>query len=212
MMVTSPSPEEQCFKQTLESFCQSLVNAIRVARLDEDGEPTKITQHELAQRSGVARSTIAKYVSHNARSTGEINPDLETICRLAQALNVPPALLLMRDGDWRRLAQAAGMLAQALADPRILELSHGLRDQPHASPVAHAKTGLQIGERLGICPPASVDKSASEIETQQLRLQLEVRRGALTTSALPPSDLLKSMYCAPLLSLCASLGATTNIN
>lgn len=210
-MHTSPPPEEQCFKPTLDSFCQSLVNAIRVARMDEDGEPAKITQHALADQSGVARSTIAKYVSYNARSSGEINPDLETICRLAQALNVPPALLLMRDGDWRRLAQAAGMLAQALADPKVIELSQELREQPHASPVAHARTGLQIGERLGICPPATYDKPASDIEAQQVRMQLEVRRGAMVTSALPPGDLLKSMYCAPLLSLCASLGATTKI-
>ncbi|WP_152594770.1 helix-turn-helix transcriptional regulator [Massilia sp. BSC265] len=90
-MDTSTLPEENCFRSTLDSFCQSLVNAVRVARMDEHGEPAKMTQHELANRSGVARSTIAKYVAHNARSTGEINPDLETICRLAKALNVPPA-------------------------------------------------------------------------------------------------------------------------
>lgn len=208
----STGAEQLCFRHTLDSFCQSLVNAMRVAQPDTDGEPAKLSQHALAGRAGVARSTIAKYVAYNANGAGAINPDLETICRLAHALNVPPAMLLMREGDWRRLAQAAGSLAQALADPKVVQLSQDLRDDPRTTPVAHAKTGLRIGERLGVCPPVVASETATALDHERVRMQEEVRKGALVTSALPPGRLLKTNYCAPLLSLCASLGATTDTN
>jgi transcriptional regulator with XRE-family HTH domain len=183
-----------------------------VAATDEDGEPSKITQHGLANRSGVARSTIAKYVAYNASGDGEINPDLETICRLAHALNVPPALLLMRTDDWRRLALAAGTLAQALSDPKVLEFSKSVIDDQRSNAVSHAKTGLKIGERLGVCPSVSASESTGPLDQQTVQMKQGIRRGALVTSALPPGSLLRSQYCAPLLSLCASLGATTNID
>lgn len=204
--------DEKCFKVMLDSFCQSLVNAMRVAATDEDGEPSKITQHALAHRAGVARSTIAKYVAYNGNGAGDINPDLETICRLAHALNVPPALLLMRPDDWRRLAQAAGTLAQALSDPKVVELSESVKQDQRSNAVSHAKTGLKIGERLGVCPPVSQNTTSSPVDQQSVQMQQGIRRGALVTSALPPGNLLKKQYCAPLLSLCASMGATTDIN
>jgi hypothetical protein len=86
----------------------------------------------------VARSTIAKYVATRADDSVLTKPDLKTLCRSAHALNVPPAPLLMRPKDWRRLAQAATFLNQAVLDPQVQAISSAVADtgsgRPHRVP------------------------------------------------------------------------------
>lgn len=50
----------------------------------------KVTQLQLAEIIGVDRTTVAKY------ETGAREPDLETLCKLAEALNVSTDELLGR--------------------------------------------------------------------------------------------------------------------
>jgi transcriptional regulator with XRE-family HTH domain len=48
----------------------------------------EMTQAQLAERAGVSRATIARI------ETGEANPDLDTMSKIARGLGVPTAELL----------------------------------------------------------------------------------------------------------------------
>lgn len=87
-------------EKTKSSFSNTISRIINVAGRNEKGEPCYLKKTKLAERSGIARSSIAKYFSDN----DTLNPDLRTICRLAHAFNIPPAFLLMRVADWKNLA------------------------------------------------------------------------------------------------------------
>lgn len=67
-----------------------------------DGEPTRRTQASLSRHSNVKRATLSTYMTPVESDEGR-NPGLENLCRLAQALGLPPALLLMTADDWKRL-------------------------------------------------------------------------------------------------------------
>lgn len=58
----------------------------------------------LHQRTGIARSTLRALV--DGRHVAGPNPDLHTLVRLADALGIPVAFLLMRPDDWRTLVRA----------------------------------------------------------------------------------------------------------
>jgi hypothetical protein len=67
-----------------------------------NGEPTRKTQVSLSEHANVKRSTLSTYMTP-ADSTHGRNPGLDKLCRLAEALGLPPALLLMTSDDWSRL-------------------------------------------------------------------------------------------------------------
>jgi transcriptional regulator with XRE-family HTH domain len=211
------SGDVRLYKQTRQSLGDALLRAMAVAAEADDGSPYKVTQDALSQRSGVARSTIAKYVATRADDSVLTNPDLKTLCRLAHALNVPPALLLMRPEDWRRLAQAATFLSQAVLDPQVQAISSALAQTERGSTAARSVAGLKLAKRLGIYKdnaraeqtgaPLDADAKAlaEAVETMQDRSKL----GVMATCALPPLGQMHEQYFAPLLSLCATLGAVT---
>ena len=87
-------------EKTKSSFSNTISRIINVAGRNEKGDPCYLKKTKLAERSGIARSSIAKYFSDN----DTLNPDLRTICRLAHAFNIPPAFLIMRVCDWKNLA------------------------------------------------------------------------------------------------------------
>lgn len=87
-------------EKTKSSFSNTISRIINVAGCNEKGEPCYLKKTKLAERSGIARSSIAKYFSDDHI----LNPDLRTICRLAHAFNIPPAFLLMRVADWKNIA------------------------------------------------------------------------------------------------------------
>jgi hypothetical protein len=116
----------------------------------------------------------------------------------------------MRPEDWARLAQAALTVVQAMRDEKVISISEQVAKHGKSDTVARAVAGLRIAERIGLCrAPARVDdETALDIE----RVSEEMRRGAVVTCALPPLNQLSDEYIAPLLSLCATIGATTKIN
>lgn len=202
------------FHRTRRSFGHSVFRAMLVSGERDDGSPGKLTQEELAKRSGIARSTIAKYLAAKDDETIAVNPDLETLCRLAGALRVPPALLLMTPGDWSRLAQAAVFLAEAVRNERVQSVAAELA-KSNGGAMARAQAGLKLAEWFGVYQAKAPgmldgDKSptretiAAEVEV----LRRQVRQGILATTALPPLRDLTPGHYAPLLSLCATLGAT----
>ncbi|MFV3290431.1 XRE family transcriptional regulator [Pseudomonas sp. NY11955] len=78
----------------------------------DSGRPGPITATYIQREKGIARSTVRAL---KAEGEVEPNPDLQTIEKLAEILDVPPAFLLMRPQDWLALAEAIGSCQDFLA-------------------------------------------------------------------------------------------------
>lgn len=102
------------YEEIQESFTSNVAQALRVAGgLSKNGDLVNMQKSELAEVSGLSKGTITKCTSFDAQ---DAKPDLETICKLAYALNVSPAFLLMTPRDWELLIQAIGTFGM-LANP-----------------------------------------------------------------------------------------------
>ncbi len=201
--------------ETRRALAQAIFHAMQVAGEPDDGEyPAKLGQEALAERAGISRSTVAKYLSAKDSDESHVNPDLETVCKIAAALNVPPALLLMTASDWSRLAQAVTDAATSILDPVVKQTVTDLaRDRLGA--VRRGEAGLRIGGRLGVHQHRRKSISdTKDVPTHWLEAQSEARRrsrlGILSATAIPPIGDLSTEQRIILLSLCAILGASTN--
>ncbi len=105
-----------------------------------------VTQQQLAKTSGISRATIAQL------ETGYSDPRLSTIAQLAEALDVPPLLLLIGQREARALAtfvQQAAMQSDAvvneqdLAKMRRLVGSGMLKDRVRAARVGAETFGAE---------------------------------------------------------------------
>lgn len=193
-------------RNTANSFCHSLIRAMLVASEDEYGNPKRLTQRELSERAGVARSTIAKYMAPGEDDV--VNPDLATICRLADALNVSPAFLLMRAEDWSHLGQGAMYLATALNDPKFLSAVIPLSNSSCASAGETSQAGLMLAEIFGLYRESDELPGCNDQLKRELTLRKKkAKKGILAMASLPPMGKLNRSALIPLLSFCAILGA-----
>jgi len=195
--------QQSSYADVASSFAQSLKRAMSVAGESEDEQTKRITQHELADRSNVARSTIAKYW---APGDNKINPDLSTICSLADALNVPPAFLLLRPEDWSHIAQASAYFATAISDSNFRDFANKLMQLPRVSSEEMSDSGLHLAGLFGLLTSFSKTKNEG-LDARVKKKNANVKRGVVTMSALPPTSAISKESLAPLLSLCAILGA-----
>jgi transcriptional regulator with XRE-family HTH domain len=203
------------YQETRKALGRSIFNGLQVAG-EKDGEPCKLTQEELVECSGVARSTIAKYLAAKDDAAVPANPDLETICRLAKALNVPPALMLLSADDWARIANAALMMLEAVDDDVVLGIVAELR-KGRARASERGESGLKVAERANLYTASSINSGDArapmreELIDQQRAHRASTRRGIMVAAAIAPLQDLTPEYHAPLLWMCASLGASTNL-
>lgn len=91
------------------SYATQLAANVKVAMqvagpADAAGNTRPLRSVALQRRTGIARSTLRAMTSPAPDSRP--NPDLHTVSRLAEALGVPVAFLLMRPEDWRTLCRA----------------------------------------------------------------------------------------------------------
>lgn len=94
-------------------FSENLNAVLAVAGKQRDsGAPGPVTSTRLQAETGVARSTLRALKSLEDDSAA--NPDLDTLERIAEALGVPPAFLLMRPQDWLALGNALGDIGHYL--------------------------------------------------------------------------------------------------
>lgn len=195
-------------RATSLSFGESVLRAMLVSSEDDGGEPKKMTQQELAQRSQVGRSTIAKYSALRNDEKMVANPDLETICRLASALHVTPAFLLMTPSDWSHLAQAAMYFSEAMSDEKFVDTANEMERSNVANTRSVALTGLDLAIKFNVYEKRAPDPEMSPTFSERISARNKrIRRGILAMSALPPLGELKKAHIAPLLSMCAILGA-----
>jgi transcriptional regulator with XRE-family HTH domain len=210
-MIKKERPSHRLLRQTSKSFGESVLRAMLVSAENIEGNPKKMTQQQLAEKSGVGRSTIAKYSTSRDDENVVVNPDLETICRLADALNVSPAFLLMRPDDWSRLAQAAMFFSSAINDPKFAAFANDISSSSVSNTVATSMIGLQLAERFDLFVNDPIPDTLEKQYADQIRKRTaKIRGGILSTSALPPISKLKKSQLATLLSLCAVMGANVN--
>lgn len=130
-----------------KTLAQNLTAALMVAGGDskEIGNPIrKMKLADLYRKTDIARSTLSKLTSSNTTNTTQANPDLETICRLAAALNLPPAFLLMSVDDWQRLLGALNGLQSALSSPHLDYATLVVTGNDKVS------LGLKLAEKMGL--------------------------------------------------------------
>lgn len=207
-MSTIENPNQAMLRATSLSFGESVLRAMLVSSTDENGEPKKMTQQELAKKSRVGRSTIAKYSALRSDENLVANPDLATICQLATALNVSPAFLLMTPADWSHLAQAAMYFSDAMTDEKFVALASSMAQSSVANARTTALSGLDLAVKFKLYKDqAQAPEMAHSFAALIAAKNQRTRSGILAMSALPPLGELKKSHVAPLLSLCAIMGA-----
>jgi len=213
--VMSAEAHKPLLDETRRALAQAIFRAMQVAGEPENGYPAKLGQEALAKRAGISRSTVAKYLSAKDSDESLVNPDLETVCKLAAALNIPPALLLMTPSDWSKLAQAVTDAAASIQDATVKQIIAGLeRDRPGAA--KRGEAGLRLAERLGVHQHRRKSiNDTQDVPAHWVEAQAQTRRrsqlGILSATALPPIVDLNTDQRTILLSLCAILGASTNL-
>ncbi|MGY4494883.1 helix-turn-helix domain-containing protein [Pseudomonas sp. TE3610] len=187
----SITPQGCVLKKTQLGLSANLLRAMQVSGVTSTGEPKKLSQKELAKQSGVARSTISKYLTQNC----EANPDLETLCRLASALNVSPALLLMSEEDWHQLARGLLEVGYVKNNESINAMVDELSSQENNRPLTRAATVLRMAKYVG------VNKHNNSALSQKMQ------QGILATAAMPMHPDFEQGIYTHLLPLCIVMGA-----
>lgn len=188
------------------SVAGSFVRAIRRIAgakpdIDDEGERVVVSQERLAEDAGMSRSSLTKILKQGE----EANPGLKTICQVAEALGIPPAFLLMRDRDWKVLAEAVFAHENIRDDPRYRAFAERMRTAVDHSPSASVQNGRDLAlltNYLQLLPLGADPEIRRNVEDQAYRI------GA--TSAAPPLKNLHSLnpeYVPLLLTICAAMGA-----
>lgn len=220
----APSEWEPLVKKTRNALGKNLLSVRQVAGTVQNEGFEAISNTALHDKTGIARSTIQKIVD-GENNKGPSNPDLETICRLAWALNIPPAFLLMSSDDWERLIIAINTMQDTV------QQSEALRESVlQAIESDKATAGLELVKRLGTYPlrlnlTADEDIQQSEIDkwTKDIDRKNEVIRLSIlamtaiaqsyeSTAPANSSQKSKRQYLATLTTLAAIFGAGVRTN
>jgi transcriptional regulator with XRE-family HTH domain len=171
------SPGDQLMRSTRQSLAANLGAALVVAAKNENYEEhgkgstqspfKKLKLTETKARTAISRSTLTKLVNEKV---GKANPDLDTLCRLAAMLNVPPAFLLMTKDDWTRLFRAIEGLQEATAGGY---LKAQLEQVKQAEKVL---IGLNLAKKMGHYPIPTPHLSQDEAGDMRVDIQTDIAR------------------------------------
>ena len=202
--MSKETEEDPLFSNVSRCFVEAVRRSMRVAGEDEHGTPDALSQTELAERANMGRTTLGKYLGSNSEGT---NPDLKIICQLADAVGVPPAILLMRPQDWASIGSGMLTFLQAMSDPKFKELAAELQSLDSTTSQRIAEAALRVGKLL-----KTVEDSHDTRVSQELR---DFRRASkvsiATTAASVPFRMggVATYHIPALLTLCSILGTTT---
>lgn len=157
-----------------QQLALSFTAALRVAGPARDGKPHKLRQADVIRRTGMSRSTLRPLLDTSDPSTR--NPDLATLHKLAQAIGVPLAFVLMTPADWRVLIKAIGSI------PLHQTAARGLVTDALGGP-ALAEAVLKQGKVHPERPPLGVAPDPPEIDRLEGRNEWR-RRCSLVMAAL----------------------------
>ena len=128
---------------------------------------------QLQRETKIARSTLRTLKTYS--KTREVNPDLQTLSRIANALGIPVAFLLLGPHEWQALLRAVDDIAHMLNAADKLEEEASL---------AGPQAAVQILRRAKVFPfvaPSQTD--ASELQQGALDSLNESRRRTTLVAA-----------------------------
>ncbi|MBB4223953.1 helix-turn-helix domain-containing protein [Variovorax guangxiensis] len=204
--MTEATEEGALFRDTSRCFVEAVRRSMRVASEDDSGSPDALTQTELAERALMSRSTLAKYLGGRS-DEAPANPDLDIICRLAHAVGVPPAILLMRPQDWASLGSGMLTFLQAMSDPKFTAMATELQMLESTTSQRIAEAALRVGRLL-----KTVENEKDSRVSQELRDFRHASNVSIaTTAASIPfrMDGVATSHLPALLTICSILGTTT---
>lgn len=188
------------------TFAQNLTAALNVAGEESDDSESRIsrmTQEELHQKTRISKSTLSKLMNGKTNGGMQSNPDLETICRIAASINIPPAFLLMSGSDWQRLIGALNGLSDALSDTNLEN------DILIAKGNDKIKVGIELAKKLGLYSENAVsskfeleDIQASEKHEdikRDIANKNEIKRLAILTTTAVLQNSARNLQDTPLL-------------
>ena len=202
--MSNETEEDPLFSNVSRCFVEALRRSMRVAGEDEEGAPEALSQSQLAERANMGRTTLGKYLGGNSEGT---NPDLKIICQLADAVGVPPAILLMRPQDWASIGSGMLTFLQAMADPKFKELASELQSLDSTTSQRIAEAAIRVGKLL-----KTVEDSRDTRVSQELRDFRRASKVSITTTAASiPFRMggVATSHIPALLTICSILGTTT---
>ena len=157
-----------------QQLALSVTAALRVAGPARAGKPNKLRQIDVMRLTGMSRTTLRPLL--DTTESSQRNPDLTTLNKLAQAIGVPLAFLLMTPTDWRVLIKAIGAIADHQA------AANGLVTDALGSPTL-AEAVLKRCKVHPERPPFGADYDLQEIKRLDARNEWR-RRCSLVMAAL----------------------------
>ncbi len=161
-----------------QQLALNVTAALRVAGPSISGQPKKLRPVDILRRTRMSRTTLRPLLDPSG--SAQRSPDLATLQKLAQAIGVPIAFLLMTPSDWRALIKAVGAFSDYQAAAHVL-VTDGL-----ASPVM-AEAILKRCKVHPERPPLGGSYAPAEIERLNLRNEWRRRCSAVLAALAQPA-------------------------
>jgi transcriptional regulator with XRE-family HTH domain len=137
--------------------------------IDSAGRPGKLRIADLMRSTGMSRTTISPLMDKDAVTCR--NPDLATLHKIAQALGIPLAFLLMTPRDWVVLQKAARLM---IPEGEFMEAAK----QVVGDTMSSAEKAVAVLERCKVHPDRRPIGQSNEREQRSLDVRNERRRRA----------------------------------
>ncbi len=150
---------------------------LKAGPVNIDGRPGKLRIADLMRSTGMSRTTISPLMDKDAVNTR--SPDLATLYKVAEALGVPLAFLLMTPSDWVVLHKASRLMNP---EGEFMEAAKQVVGDTISSP----EKAVAVLERCKVHPDRRPIGQSNEKEQRSLDARNEWRRrislvmGALT--------------------------------
>lgn len=176
----------------------NLTNVLNMAgSIGEDGKPRRIRSTDLQRATGIARSTLRTLLKDAGR---EANPDLKTLCKIADEVGIPVGFLLIAPQQWATLMKAIFDMPTMLAAADALEKQRRIHEPLDAEKV------LNYAGVHPIPPPRGEAQSGNSVRLDELKLKnAQTTRSAAIVAALLQSGAETPEVRKQLTALAASL-------
>lgn len=183
----------------------NLTNVLSVAgSIGEDGKPKRIRPTDLQRATGIARSTLRPLLKDAGR---EANPDLKTLCKIADEVGIPVGFLLIAPQQWATLMQAISDMPTMLAAADALETKRRIHEPLDAEKVLN-HAGVHP-----ITPPRGEAQGGTSARLDDLKLKnAQTTRSAAIVAALLQSAAQTPEARKQLTALAASLANRGVVN
>ena len=168
-----------CISQILATNLTNIMNV--GGALDQDGKPKRIRSSELQRATGIARSTLRVLQKDGGKDS---NPDLRTLCRIADELRIPVAFLLMDPQQWKTLINAVRDMPTMVEAAALLEEEQGIQGPLCAVKILRRVKVYPLKAPLGDSHTGDQDRHAElASENEQRRRQATIAAALMLSGA-----------------------------